>query len=93
MRDGTDFPLIGLARLVTDFLAALGLADVTLINPVERGTGGDDGVQIVGAVPLATSVAGATTGTEPRQQPSGGEVQQAHPPGRSTRVAGMAHTS
>jgi len=51
-------------------------------QPVERGTGGDDGVQIVGAVLLATSVAGATMGTDPGS-PRAGRSSRPHPPGRS----------
>jgi hypothetical protein len=42
--------------------------------------GGDDGMQIVGAVPLATSVTGAAMGADSRQQPAGSKVEQAHPP-------------
>jgi hypothetical protein len=42
----------------------LGRSEGAEINPVEGGTG-DDGVQIVGAVPLVTAVAGATMSRDP----------------------------
>src|SRR5512132_4604076 len=53
------------------------------LDPVERGTGGDEGVQIVGAVPLATSVAGTTMGTDPGSSP-----RAAGPAGPPTRSFG-----
>src|SRR4029453_5763929 len=47
----------------------------------ERGVGGDDAVEVAGAVSLAAPVAGAAAGADTGQQPAGGEVQQGHPPG------------
>lgn len=66
----------------------LGRSEGAEINPVEGGTGDDDGVQIVGAVPLATAVAGATMGRDPWAVAVGGEVQQAPPTMRSGQGGG-----
>jgi hypothetical protein len=58
------------------------------ITTRQRGVRGDDGMQIPGAVPLATSVAGPATGADPWQQPAGGDIQQAHPPRPSGQPVG-----
>jgi hypothetical protein len=58
------------------------------ITAVERGVGGDDGVQILSAVLLPTSVVGAATGADPYQQPTSGKVQQTYPPWRAGQCGG-----
>jgi hypothetical protein len=63
------------------------------LDPVERGTGGDEGVQIVGAVPLATSVAGTTMGTDPGSSPRAGRSSRPTHQVVRARVASMAHNS
>jgi hypothetical protein len=60
---------------------------------VEGGVGGDDGMQILGAVPLTTPVVGTAAGPDPGQQPAGNRVQQPHPPWRSGQAAGMTDNS
>ena len=59
----------------------------------ERGVGGNEGVQILGTVPLATSVAGAATGADPWQQPTRGRSSRPTHHGVRARAAGMAHSS
>ena len=56
----------------------------------ERGVGGNDEVQILGTVPLATSVAGAATGADPWQQPTRGRSSRPTHHGVRARAAGMA---
>jgi hypothetical protein len=44
------------------------------ITALECGVDGDDGVQVVGAVPLPTADTGTATGADPRSSPAGSKV-------------------